>query len=143
MYSAVPWYPRITDDTGHRHPICRFRKRSIARLYRRRVRQYSFVLLHLTARIFANYRLCLKAGEEAVWYASDQTTELYASTSNLFQPLINQQTTFYGAIRNTNSGCISSLLPVTVNLLFCPSLVVCNDYVIFPVDADCNYTVFV
>ncbi|MBK9335966.1 MAG: hypothetical protein IPM98_05050 [Lewinellaceae bacterium] len=49
---------------------------------------------------------------EAVWFNADQTTELYASANNTYQPVISQGTTFYGAVRDLTTGCVSDVLEV-------------------------------
>lgn len=64
--------------------------------------------------IFAN----LPNNSEAVWFNADQTTELYASADNNFQPVINQGTKFYGAYRDLGTGCVSDVLEV----LICPEI---------------------
>jgi hypothetical protein len=56
----------------------------------------------------------LPANHEAVWFNSDQSAELYASENNLFQPTINQTTTYYGAVRDKATGCVSAVLSVTI-----------------------------
>ena len=58
----------------------------------------------------------LPNGFKAVWFNADQTTELYASANNTYQPVISQGTTFYGAIRDLSTGCVSDVLEV----LICP-----------------------
>ncbi|MBL7810252.1 MAG: hypothetical protein JNN28_20690, partial [Saprospiraceae bacterium] len=54
----------------------------------------------------------LPPGYEAIWYADDQITVLYASTDNNFQIFVNQPTTFYGAVHDPVTGCISELLEI-------------------------------
>jgi len=53
-------------------------------------------------------------GYEVLWFNESLTAELYASTANLFQPTINKTTTFYGALRDLSTGCVSALLEVVV-----------------------------
>ncbi|MBK8705510.1 MAG: hypothetical protein IPN33_19415 [Saprospiraceae bacterium] len=48
-----------------------------------------------------------------MWFNTDQTTELYAGTANLFQPVIFSTTNFYGAIRIWKRD-VSELVQVTV-----------------------------
>ncbi|MCB0556698.1 MAG: DUF11 domain-containing protein, partial [Phaeodactylibacter sp.] len=60
----------------------------------------------------------LPAGYEAVWFDADQATELYAGTANFFQPVVNENGIFYGAIRELATGCVSELLPVSVYVYF-------------------------
>ncbi|MBV6443676.1 MAG: hypothetical protein EPGJADBJ_05459 [Saprospiraceae bacterium] len=59
----------------------------------------------------------LPAGYEAVWFDSSLTNELYAGVANLFQPVVNESTVFYGAIRELATGCVSELLAVTICVL--------------------------
>ncbi|MDX1913156.1 MAG: hypothetical protein SFV22_16805, partial [Saprospiraceae bacterium] len=56
----------------------------------------------------------LPPGSAAVWYDSDQITQLYADGANFFQPLMSASQFFYGAIRDINAGCESDLLEVKV-----------------------------
>jgi hypothetical protein len=56
----------------------------------------------------------LPAGFAAVWYDSDQITQLYADNANFFQPQMLASQYFYGAIRDVNTGCESNLLEVKI-----------------------------
>jgi hypothetical protein len=68
--------------------------------------------------------LNLPAGYEVVWFDANQTTELYAGAGNLFQPVVNETTTFYGAFRDLATGCVSEVLsvPVFTNIAFSGSI---------------------
>lgn len=55
--------------------------------------------------------------DEVVWFNANQTVEFYASPDNNFSHQVFGAITFYGAIRNTLTGCVSDLLPVQVE---CP-----------------------
>lgn len=54
--------------------------------------------------------------EEIVWLDETQSSELYASAGNQFEPVLNETTTFFGAKRNMITGCTSSLIEVTVTV---------------------------
>ncbi|MEI6410867.1 MAG: HYR domain-containing protein [Bacteroidota bacterium] len=69
----------------------------------------------------------LPAGYEAVWFDANQSTELYASTNNLFQPAINQPAIYYGAFRELATGCLSQLLEVQVVPVDNPPVAVCRN----------------
>ena len=71
----------------------------------------------------------LPAGYEVVWFNASQTMELYADTANLFQPVVNESTVFYGAFRDTTTGCVSEVLPVVVTAV-CAVLI--TDLVVTP-----------
>ncbi|HLP93001.1 MAG TPA: HYR domain-containing protein, partial [Saprospiraceae bacterium] len=57
----------------------------------------------------------LQPGDEVVWYDNlYAVNELYSGVGNDFQPKPTQETTYYGGFRNTTTGCISKLIPVTL-----------------------------
>jgi Putative metal-binding motif/FlgD Ig-like domain len=60
----------------------------------------------------------LQPGQEAVWYAPDLLMELYSDPANLYQPVINGAITYYGAIRDIATGCLTELLQVDINIVF-------------------------
>ena len=70
----------------------------------------------------------LPGGGEAVWYAEDGITELYASTANNFQPMIDHATVFYGAVRQSGAACVDALVPVDVLAYYPLSIQLTNDF---------------
>ncbi|MBK8567607.1 MAG: hypothetical protein IPN76_30895 [Saprospiraceae bacterium] len=59
----------------------------------------------------------LPAGYEAVWFDANQSTELYADVANFFQPMVIQDSFFYGAFRELATGCVSELRLVAVTVI--------------------------
>lgn len=60
----------------------------------------------------------LPAGYEAVWYNADQTMELYTGVANYFQPVVEESSVFFGALRELATGCVSDLLMVQIDRAF-------------------------
>ncbi|MDO8367928.1 MAG: HYR domain-containing protein [Saprospiraceae bacterium] len=80
----------------------------------------------------------LPSGYEAVWFDANQMNELYASTANLFEPLVNQSTILFGAFRDLSTGCVSDLLEVQVIVVNDPPIALCQDITITLGSGECD-----
>ncbi|MFK7981435.1 MAG: hypothetical protein AB8G86_15730, partial [Saprospiraceae bacterium] len=72
----------------------------------------------------------LPANNQAIWYNYNQSTELYASADNIFQPMITGSSIFYGGFKDTLTGCVSEVLLVDfcfINATAEIDTIICND----------------
>ena len=59
----------------------------------------------------------IPVNHEIVWYDENKTTELYSGTVNFFQPTVNEATSFFAALRDLSTGCLTDFVEAEASLI--------------------------